>query len=55
MNYLLDACALLAFFNKERGWENVRDLLEKAETGEINIFMNAIKNPRCLQRGFFVP
>jgi predicted nucleic acid-binding protein len=42
MNYLLDACALLAFFNKERGWENVRELLGKAERGEINIFMNEI-------------
>jgi PIN domain nuclease of toxin-antitoxin system len=42
MNYLFDACALLAFFNKETGWEHVRDLLEKAVTGEINVFMNAI-------------
>jgi predicted nucleic acid-binding protein len=42
MNYLLDACALLAFFNKERGWENVRELLEKAATGEINVYINAI-------------
>jgi predicted nucleic acid-binding protein len=42
MNYLFDACALLAFFNKETGWERVRDLLGKAETGEINVFVNAI-------------
>jgi predicted nucleic acid-binding protein len=42
MNHLLDACAMLALFNKERGWENVRALLEKAETGEINVFINAI-------------
>jgi PIN domain nuclease of toxin-antitoxin system len=42
MNYPLDAYALLAFINKEAGWERVRDLLEKAEAGEINVLMNAI-------------
>jgi predicted nucleic acid-binding protein len=40
-NYLLDACALLAFFDKEEGGVVVRDLIESAKRGEVTLNMNA--------------
>ncbi|MDR1147521.1 MAG: PIN domain-containing protein [Spirochaetaceae bacterium] len=43
MNYVLDACALLAFLNKEDGWEKVRELLTEAvDAGETQVYMNSI-------------
>ena len=42
MNYILDACALLAFINKEPGWAVVDGLLKQANAGEITLFMNLI-------------
>jgi PIN domain nuclease of toxin-antitoxin system len=42
MKYVLDACALFAFLNKEGGWEKVRALLvEAAGAGNIQVFMNS--------------
>jgi len=40
-NYLLDACALLAFYDSEEGADVVRGLLKSAEHGEITLSMNA--------------
>lgn len=41
-NYILDACALLAFYNKEEGADVVVDLLAKAKQKEITIYINAV-------------
>ena len=40
--YLLDACALLAFFKKEEGGAVVRDLIESAKRREVTLSMNAV-------------
>jgi PIN domain nuclease of toxin-antitoxin system len=43
VNYVLDACALLAFLNKEDGWEKVRKLLvEAAHAGDTQVYMNSV-------------
>ena len=39
-NYLLDACALLAFFNNEEGADVVSGLLDSAKRGKITLSMN---------------
>ena len=41
-NYLLDACALIAYYNKEEGTSTVRDILERAENGEFSINIHAV-------------
>jgi predicted nucleic acid-binding protein len=40
-HYLLDACALLAFFNGEAGANAVSGLLDRAMLGEITLSINA--------------
>jgi predicted nucleic acid-binding protein len=40
--YILDACALIAFLNRETGQEIVADLLKKAQMGEAAIYMNIV-------------
>ena len=40
-NYLLDACALLAYLKDERGAEIVENLIEQARCREITLIMNA--------------
>ena len=40
-NYLLDACAVLAFLNDEIGADIVCKLLDRAKQGEISLSMNA--------------
>lgn len=42
MNYVLDAVAVLAYLSDEEGAEKVEGLLEKAERGEVKIFMNYV-------------
>jgi len=44
MTYILDACALLAFFNREfgKGYETVKDLLAIAYKGEAVLCMSPI-------------
>ena len=44
MTYLLDACALLALLNEElgKGYETVRDLFDRAITGEIALCMSLV-------------
>ena len=39
--YLLDACAMLALFNNEKGADVVNGLLDSASRGEIILSMNA--------------
>jgi predicted nucleic acid-binding protein len=40
--YILDACALLAFFNDEEGAEIVEGLFQKTENMEISVCMSII-------------
>jgi predicted nucleic acid-binding protein len=40
-NYILDACALLALFDDEKGADIVEGLLDQAKNNEITITMNA--------------
>jgi len=41
-NFVLDACALIAFLNKEPGYEKVRNLMVGAELEEISVYMNSV-------------
>jgi predicted nucleic acid-binding protein len=43
VQYLLDACALLALFNGEEGSEAVTDLLKKARAGDITLSMSIVQ------------
>ena len=49
MTYIFDVCALIAFLNDERGkgYEPVRDLLDRANKEEISLCMSL-----CLFFGF---
>lgn len=40
--YVLDACALIAFFSDEEGADVVEDLLVKAEKNDISLFAHVI-------------
>jgi PIN domain nuclease of toxin-antitoxin system len=40
--YLFDACALIALFKREKGFERVKDLLDRAEMEEVVIFMSIV-------------
>jgi len=40
--YLLDACALLAYIKLEDGWRVVDNLLDRADRGEIRLLMNVV-------------
>jgi predicted nucleic acid-binding protein len=42
MNYVLDACAMIAILNGEEGAGVVKELFEKAEAGEATVFMHAV-------------
>jgi len=44
MTYIFDACALIAFLNKElgKGYETVRDLLFRAVAGEVTLYMSLV-------------
>ena len=41
-NYVLDACALLAYFADEKGADVVSGLLDRAEKKEISLCINAV-------------
>jgi predicted nucleic acid-binding protein len=41
-NYALDACALLALFNKEEGGDKVNQLFKQAKSGEITLYMSVV-------------
>jgi len=38
--FVLDACALIAYFKREEGWEVVGNLIEKAALGELRLTMS---------------
>ncbi len=40
--YVLDACALIAFFNDEPGAEKMETLLERAALHEVTIVMSVV-------------
>jgi PIN domain nuclease of toxin-antitoxin system len=40
--YVLDACALIAYFNDEVGAEKVEELLERARQGEAQLYVAAV-------------
>jgi PIN domain nuclease of toxin-antitoxin system len=42
MDYVLDACAVLAFLNDEEGADLVEDLLNRKTTGEISLSMSIV-------------
>jgi PIN domain nuclease of toxin-antitoxin system len=43
MTYVLDACALIAFFNNEAGADTVIELLDQAEAGVDRLCMSGIQ------------
>jgi predicted nucleic acid-binding protein len=42
-DYVLDACAVIAFLNKEAGAEIIAGLIRKAEYKEISLYMTSIQ------------
>ena len=40
--YVLDACALIVFFNDECGAEKVSQLFEEADLGQIDLIMSVV-------------
>jgi len=42
MNYILDACALIAFLNDEEGADIIEDLLDKSATGDVSVYMSIV-------------
>jgi predicted nucleic acid-binding protein len=43
MNYLLDACSLIAVYNREPGANIVLDLLDQARAGAINLHISIVQ------------
>jgi len=43
MDYVLDACALIAFFNEEKGADTVAELMTQASDGTNRLFMSSIQ------------
>ena len=42
MNYILDACGLLAFLNDEEGADIIEDLLNKSASGDVSVYMSIV-------------
>lgn len=42
MNYVLDSFAILAYLGNEEGADRIEEIIDKAEKGEIKLFMNYI-------------
>jgi predicted nucleic acid-binding protein len=42
MNYILDACALMAALKREQGWEKVYTLIIRAKAGDIRLYMHIV-------------
>lgn len=40
--YVLDSFALLAFFHKQNGWERIKNLIQNANSGGIELFISII-------------
>jgi len=43
VDYVLDACALIALFNEEEGADTVAELMMQASGGADRLFMNALQ------------
>jgi len=43
LDYLLDACSLLAVFNGEPGAQKVLDLLEQTKAGTVRLYMSIVQ------------
>jgi len=43
MDYVFDACAVIALLNDENGANTVAELINKAEIGVDRIFMNSVQ------------
>ena len=41
-NFILDACSIIAYFKKEEGFEAMIQFLEKADDGEVSLFMHRL-------------
>jgi len=52
LTYILDACALIALFKRERGADKVRALFDETLAGQAVIYMNAV-NLIELHYGFY--
>jgi PIN domain nuclease of toxin-antitoxin system len=56
MNYVLDACAMIAVLDGEEGADIVKELFEKAEAGEVTVSMHAVNVLEVYSwRGFNTP
>jgi len=42
MDYVLDACALIAYFNEEDGSDKIASLFEEAEEGRVTVMIHGI-------------
>jgi len=42
LNYIFDACALIALFKREQGADKIKALLDEALAGKFAIYMNTI-------------
>ncbi len=40
--YVLDSFAILAFLQKEKGWERIKSLLEQAASGDVELHMSLV-------------
>jgi len=43
VDYVLDACSLLAVFNGEPGAQKVLDLIEQAKAGTVRLYMSIVQ------------
>jgi predicted nucleic acid-binding protein len=50
--FVFDACSVIAFFEKESGFDKVKVILEKAYSGQCQIYMNKI-NVLEIYYGFY--
>jgi len=41
-NFVLDACALIAYFKQEPGFEAVLDSFDRSDEGEISLYMHKL-------------
>jgi predicted nucleic acid-binding protein len=42
MKYVLDACALIAYYNKENGFEKIKNVLSEAVDGDADIVIHRV-------------
>ncbi|GHU42822.1 hypothetical protein FACS1894190_12610 [Spirochaetia bacterium] len=52
MIYILDACSVIAFFNREEGQEKIWDILQEAENKRSTVYINIV-NLMEVHYGFY--